>query len=137
MAGRKKGGGRRPTLKALVVDDHDAGRFLAQIILERFGLSVDSASDVAGCIARIGGGDYDLILVDKVLGDDDGLALAERLRAQSGAAVLVVSGLMPPETVPTGIDGWLSKPYTPRQMYAAVAAALAGYGKTLARERIV
>lgn len=137
MAGRRKGGSAAPRLSALVIDDHDAGRLLAKIILERFGLAVEVACDAAGATENLARRDYDLVLVDRVLGEDDGLALAMRLVAESDAAIVVMSGLLPPETIPEGLAGWLNKPYTPRQMYAVVAEALAGYGKSLAHERIV
>lgn len=132
-------GGRRakPKLKALVVDDHEAGRLLAKIVLERFDLAVDAAVDVAGCDALVAQRSYDLILVDRVLGEEDGLALGTRLASETGAAVVMVSGMTPPEVMPAALGGWLCKPYTPRQMFGVVAHALAGYGKTLARERIL
>lgn len=132
-------GGRRakPKLRALVVDDHEAGRLLAKIVLERFGLAVDAAVDGAGCDALVGQRHYDLILVDRVLGEEDGLALGVRLASETGAAVVMVSGMTPPEMLSPALGGWLCKPYTPRQMYGVVAHALAGYGKTLAHERIL
>lgn len=137
MAGGTENRMRLPKFRALVVDDHEAGRLLAKIVLERFGLVVDLATDTAGCDALRQRTDYDVILVDRVLGEEDGLALGMRLATETGAAVVMVSGMTPPETIPFALGGWLCKPYTPRQMYAVVAQALAGYGKTLAHERII
>jgi CheY-like chemotaxis protein len=132
MTGRRAA---RP--RALVVDDHEAGRLLARLVLERLGLAADVAADAAECAARLAARRYDIILVDRVLGETDGLALAAELAAREPAAVIVVSGLRPPEALPPGLAGWLTKPYTPRQMYGVVATALAGSGKSIAHERIV
>jgi CheY-like chemotaxis protein len=137
MADGNEARGARPRLAALVIDDHEPGRLLASLVLEHFGLTVDTAVDATDGAARVRRKAYDIVLIDRVLGDEDGLALATRLAAETRAAVVMVSGMTPPEVTPPGLAGWLMKPYTPRQMYGVVARALAGYGKMLGRERIV
>jgi two-component system OmpR family response regulator len=132
--GADEGGGRR--LRAVVVDDHEAARLLARLILERFGFTVATAASAEECRARLTAGRPDLVLVDRILGADDGLTVA-RAAAAPDTAVVVASGLARPEALPDGVAGWLTKPYTPRQMYAVLAAALGTHGKSLARERIV
>ncbi|MBP0575377.1 hypothetical protein J8J27_32145, partial [Mycobacterium tuberculosis] len=83
----------------------------ARLVLERFGLQVDVAADAEASAERLAETDYDLVMIDRLLGDVDGLALGTALAVRLDAAVVIVSGLEPPTDLPMAIGGWLLKPY--------------------------
>ena len=83
MADGNEARGARSRLAALVIDDHEPGRLLASLVLEHFGLTVDTAVDATDGAARVRRKAYDIVLIDRVLGDEDGLALATRLAAET------------------------------------------------------
>jgi DNA-binding NarL/FixJ family response regulator len=82
----------RPTV--LMIDDHDGFRSAARAMLEAQGFDVvGEAVDVASGLAAADRLRPDIALVDIGLPDGDGFALADRLRAQGSAPLIVlVSG---------------------------------------------
>jgi len=64
----------------LIVDDHAGFRRLARRLLEASGLTVvGDASDGASAVAAARALDPDLVLLDVVLPDSDGFAVAEQI----------------------------------------------------------
>lgn len=83
---RERGG------RLLVVDDEEAVRELVGLAAEACGWTCDGAGDLAD-VDRHLPGDYDLVLVDLVLGDEDGAAVLELLgRRTAGMDVILMSG---------------------------------------------
>ncbi len=116
----------------LVVEDEPVLLRLAQRVLHEDGLEVLLAADgdEALRVATAHRGPIDLLLSDVVMPGMRGPALAEALRVQRpGLRVLLTSGYTEDDVerqgVSAGYDGFLAKPYTPDQLRAFVAAALA------------
>jgi DNA-binding response OmpR family regulator len=81
-----------PAGRLLVVDDEVDVRELVGLAAEACGWTCDGAGSVAEVDRRLPGA-YDLVLVDLVLGDEDGASVLELLaRTGSGAQVLLMSG---------------------------------------------
>jgi CheY-like chemotaxis protein len=87
---------RAPVLvgkRVLVIDDHDAFCHTMRVALESFGMAVTVAQTAAAgreCLAR----DYDVLMIDRCLPDQDGLELAQALyreRAGRVPPILLVS----------------------------------------------
>jgi DNA-binding NarL/FixJ family response regulator len=75
----------------LIVDDHEGFRRFARRLLEAGGLDViGEAADGASAVAAAHELDPDLVLLDVMLPDDDGFAVAERI-AQTRARVVLTS----------------------------------------------
>lgn len=78
--------------RLLVVDDEEAVRELVALAAEACGWFCDGAGSVAEVDRRLPG-DYDLVLVDLVLGEEDGKAVLELLARRSPhAEVMLMSG---------------------------------------------
>jgi two-component system, sensor histidine kinase len=110
--------------QALVVEDSYAGRLLMRTMLEHFGFSVTLAPGGAGALEAIARQHFDLITIDKMLGDADGAELTRRLRdrldKESATRIIAVTG----RTDDTdrahfslaGAEAFLPKPLSPRAM---------------------
>lgn len=115
-----------PSRSVLVVDDDVRFATTLAAALVRRGWAAHVAHDAAGALATARGTRLDAALVDLRLGNDDGLALLEPLRAAAPRArILVLTGYASIATavkaIKLGADDYLAKPVTA----TAVAAALA------------
>lgn len=109
----------------LVIDDEELIRGLVQRVLERRGYTVVSCPTAAEALAQTQ--PFDLLLVDLVLPEMDGRALAEVLRLRCpGLPVVLMSGYLPTdlEMLPPPAR-FLQKPMLPGAVIAAVEELLA------------
>jgi DNA-binding response OmpR family regulator len=116
-------------MRILVVEDEQAiAAFIVQGLTEA-GYAVDQASDAAECLHWIAIAEYDLIILDVMLPDQDGLALCAELRQRGVRVPLLmvtardavddrVAGL------DSGADDYLVKPFAFVEMLARVRALL-------------
>jgi two-component system catabolic regulation response regulator CreB len=113
--------------RILVVEDEPAIAESVEFALTRDGFRVDLAQSLAQ--ARTLLDDIDLIILDLMLPDGDGLELLQALR-QTGqpTAVLVLSSRdTEPDRVAAlemGADDYVTKPFSPREVVARVRAVL-------------
>src|ERR1044072_6705345 len=80
----------------LIVEDNPITRKMLRLTLESEGCAVLEAGDAAGALAAVARGAPDLVLLDYVLPDGDGLALLAEMRRRCGAPqlpALLVTGL--------------------------------------------
>jgi signal transduction histidine kinase len=114
----------------LVVEDDAAVRRLIVRALESGGYRVISAGDGVEAMERIAGAEasIDLLVSDVVMPKVSGLELARRLRAKSPRIrVLLISGFperMADEPAPSFADGFLQKPFAPREILEKVREVL-------------
>ena len=116
--------------RVIVVDDHpDSCRALTGA-LELAGLPCVATNGAAEALAACARERFACMLLDEVLGDDSGLALAAQLHASPASRprrILMVSGLAPDffdEALRDGvIDGFIEKPVGLAELLAAVEAA--------------
>ena len=71
--------------KALVVDESEAARFVSGVYLEACGMSFDLAADSAEALRLIADTQYDYIVIDWRLGEEDGLELLSRIQQELGS----------------------------------------------------
>lgn len=116
----------------LVVESNTVSRMLIGAYLQDFGLTyemVDSGSTALMCLAAR---PYDLVLMDTVLPDYDGLQMAKRIRslhAQSSdvpVVALAAAGAKDDfqELVVAGVNARVSRPIQGRALYAALVPFL-------------
>jgi DNA-binding response OmpR family regulator len=123
-----------PTASAprlLFVDDDLRLAAMVGDYLRGHGLQVDSAGSLAAARQRLAAGGYDLLLLDLMLPDGDGLDLTRELRAQPRTRRLPLLMLTargePTDRVvglEIGADDYLAKPFEPRELLARVKALL-------------
>jgi DNA-binding response OmpR family regulator len=117
-----------PTRILMIEDDAR----LASMVTEDLGrnsLDVSSAGTASEGLVRLSREPFDLVLLDLMLPDADGLDVCRRIRA-SGSAVPVI--MLTAKGDPTdrvvglelGADDYLAKPFDPRELLARIRAVL-------------
>src|SRR4029450_9403851 len=107
------------------------------------GYTLDHAADGAEGLALAAGGQYDLIIADRMLPHLDGLAVIRALRSQRVATrILILSALAQVDDRVKGLraggDDYLPKPFAFAELLARIEALLrrAGGGESLATLRV-
>src|SRR3569623_147614 len=113
------------TLRLLVVeDDRDAADYLVKAFRE-VGHVADAANDGEDGLGMAADGEYDVLIIDRMLPKLDGLALIGSLRAKGGETpVLILSALGQVDDRIKGLraggDDYLPKPYSFAELLARV-----------------
>jgi len=110
----------------LVVDDDAHIREVARFALARAGHTVELAGDGAEAAERLARGGIDLVVLDILMPELDGLSLCRQLR---GRVPIVFLSSRTEEAdrvlgLELGADDYLTKPFSPRELVARVAAVL-------------
>lgn len=117
------------TTVLLIEDDNR----LAQMIvpyLEQYEFDVLHSASSTDAQSRMKMKDFDVVLLDLMLGDADGLALCRQIRAEShnDPAIIMVTGRGDPADriigLEVGADDYLPKPFEPRELLARMRAVL-------------
>jgi two-component system alkaline phosphatase synthesis response regulator PhoP len=114
--------------KILVVDDEASVRKLVSSYLEREGYQVLEAADGAEALSIARREHPDLLVLDLMLPEVDGLEVCRTLQAESDVFVLMLTARTE-ETdklvgLGMGADDYLTKPFSPRELVARVKAIL-------------
>lgn len=118
----------------LIVDDEPMTRNLLRLMLERAGFNILEAEDGLKALEAVAQDRPDLLILDVMMPNMDGITVCETLRAQAETAVLpiiLLSARTSPEAVRTGLEAganvYLGKPvgredliHTVREVLAAV-----------------
>jgi two-component system, OmpR family, response regulator len=111
-----------------ILDDEPEIRRILACALEEAGFRTTSfgrATEFEAALRRI---TPDACLIDLGLPDRDGLALVHRLAAESGAAIIIISGRAQVQDRVTGLelgaDDYIIKPFEPAEVVARIRARL-------------
>jgi two-component system OmpR family response regulator len=110
----------------LVVDDDAHIREVARFALARAGHTVELAGDGAAAAERIARGGLALVVLDILMPELDGLSLCRQLRGRLPIVFLSSRGEEADRVLglELGADDYLTKPFSPRELVARVAAVL-------------
>ena len=112
----------------LVVDDDVHIREVTQYALEQEGYCVVTAGDGAAAVTRARQGDIDLVVLDILMPELDGLEVCRRLRAEGDTPIIFLSSKGDEVDRIVGLelggDDYLAKPFSPRELVARVRAVL-------------
>ena len=117
----------------LVVDDEARIREVVQYALEREGFRVHAAADAREARFLLTQRTFDLIVLDVMLPDGDGLELCRELRQRQRTPVLFLSARSDEIDRILGLelggDDYVAKPFSPRELVARVKAVLRRSGE--------
>jgi two-component system OmpR family response regulator len=112
----------------LVIDDDREHRLLIAQLLRRGGFRASLAANTAAAQKLVKTAAPDLILLDVMLPDEDGLAFCRRIRAASRLPVIMLTALgQGPHRVAgldSGADDYIAKPFDPDELLARIRAVL-------------
>ena len=115
--------------RILVVDDDpDVRHMMTQFLRQNGAIALPAATE-AEVRAHLTDGRIDLILLDVMLGDENGLEICSRLRTEQDVPIIMVSALSADhqrmEGYEVGADDYIAKPFNPQLLLARVKAVLA------------
>jgi two-component system response regulator ResD len=115
-----------PGQKILVVDDEDHILELARLYLSREGYQIDTVSDGAQALARFGQTKPDLVVLDIMLPNVDGLTICKEIRKQSQVPIIMLTARDEVTDKVVGLelgaDDYLTKPFHPQELVARAKA---------------
>jgi two-component system OmpR family response regulator len=117
--------------RCLVVDDDPELLQSVCDYLRRFGYETIAAASAAQMHALLSQGRVDIVILDLMLPDGDGLAICTALRQQPQTAqlpVIMLTAQGDPQSrvlgLELGADDYLAKPFEPRELVARIKAVL-------------
>ena len=131
------------TQQLLMIEDDIRLANMVSEYLRQSGYGVTHAADGASGLAALEAAVPDLIILDLMLPDMDGLEVCRRIKSQSGApggqpspAILMLTAKGDPMDrivgLELGADDYLPKPFEPRELLARIRAVLRRSGETSA-----
>jgi DNA-binding response OmpR family regulator len=119
---------RRGRSSVLVVDDDPKIRELLRLYLVRDGHRVVEAADGPSAIASMREQRSELVLLDVMLPGLDGLEVCRQIRAETDAAIILLTARSGDADKVVGLDlgadDYVVKPFSPRELMARVRAHL-------------
>ncbi len=121
-----------PMQRILMIEDDARLAGMVSDYLGQNGLGVEHAPDAQSGLARLHNAGVDLVILDLMLPDMDGLQVCQRIRALPGALgqvpVLMLTAKGDPMDriigLEMGADDYLPKPFEPRELLARIKAVL-------------
>src|SRR3989441_11033678 len=112
--------------RVLVVDDEDHILELARLYLSREGYHIETVSDGALALARFGQVKPDLVVLDIMLPNVDGLTICREIRKQSQVPIIMLTARDEVTDKVVGLelgaDDYLTKPFHPQELVARAKA---------------
>ena len=112
----------------LVVDDDRRLRELLQKYLMDNGFRVTVATDAEEARQRLRAMEFDLIVLDRMMPGEDGLAFTRSIRESSTVPILMLTAMGETEARIDGLEGgaddYLSKPFEPRELVLCIGIIL-------------
>jgi signal transduction histidine kinase/CheY-like chemotaxis protein len=124
------------TLRVLIVDDNATNRDVLRRHVSSWGMSADETGNAMDALALLGreaarGAPYDVALIDMMLPEVDGAALARQIKADPTVAAvrlvfLTSMGLRgdATEARQAGVDGYLTQPVRPSDLLNCLATIM-------------
>ena len=112
----------------LAIDDDENLQIVVGQYLEGDGYKVIPANSANDALGKIDNSDIDIVLLDLVLPDGEGLSLIPQLKAKNKSPIIVVSGKSDTTEkiicLEMGADDYITKPFEMRELSARIKVAL-------------
>jgi DNA-binding response OmpR family regulator len=116
------------TIRILVVDDEGSFRQILKMSLTRVGYQVTTACTGRAAVEEFRRNEYDLILLDVMMPEMDGLEVCTEIRKTSDVPIVMLTALSRPDDVVQGFnrgaDDYICKPFTFREVEMRLQAIL-------------
>ncbi len=97
------------------------------------GYKCDEATNGLEALDKISHNDYDLVLLDIMMPEMDGFMTLKKIKAQKDIPVIMLSARQEEEdkllSFSSGVDDYVTKPFSPKELMARIKAVLDRYGK--------
>jgi DNA-binding response OmpR family regulator len=117
-----------PGQTVLVVEDTDEIRELVVTVLTKAGMDVRAVASGAACMEELRRSVPDVVVLDLGLPDADGTEICRQIRAETQCSVLMLTARAEEVDLLIGLavgaDGYMAKPFSPRELVARVQAML-------------
>jgi DNA-binding response OmpR family regulator len=114
--------------RILLVDDERSVQTLLSYPLRKDGYDVAVAGDGREALARFGEESFDLVVLDVMLPEVDGIEVCRRLRARSAVPIIMLTAKSEEIDkvlgLEMGADDYITKPFSMREFRSRVKAAL-------------
>ena len=114
--------------RVLLVEDDPSIREVTSLGLRGAGLSVETAADGREALVRFRAEPYDLVVLDVMLPELDGLEVCREIRRSSRVPILMLSARSDTVDVVVGLelgaDDYVTKPFELRELVSRVRALL-------------
>ncbi len=115
--------------RLLVVDDEESILTLLQFNLEQAGYDVETAMDGKSAFNKAKEGNFDLIILDLMIPELDGLEVCKQLRQNKVSTPILMLTAKDDEFdkvlgLELGADDYMTKPFSPREVVARIRAIL-------------
>ncbi|OIJ18275.1 DNA-binding response regulator [Anaerobacillus alkalidiazotrophicus] len=115
--------------RLLVVDDEDSIVTLLQFNLEQAGYEIETAMDGSTAFKKASEFNFDLIILDLMIPEMDGLEVCKQLRQNKVSTPILMLTAKDDEFdkvlgLELGADDYMTKPFSPREVVARVRAIL-------------
>ena len=128
FGGHELGGVSSSRGQILLVEDDAATAFMLTDVLESIGYEVRTAGTGAAARAQVEAHKPDLIILDLVLPDEDGLVLCSVLKNMAGMPIIICSGTQRRRdaylSLKLGADDFIAKPFDVYDLLARVEVLL-------------
>jgi len=112
----------------LIVDDDPQIQQLLEEYVSSAGFDIDVAKDGAAFRSAVKKHDFDLVILDLLLPDSDGISLARDLRRSSDTPIIILTTKSDEVEriigLEIGADDYVSKPFSPRELLARIKSLL-------------
>ncbi|RTL33968.1 MAG: response regulator transcription factor [Burkholderiales bacterium] len=115
-------------INCLLVEDDVEIRALLEGYLNGYGMAVTAVGQAQAMREALRSRSYDVMLLDLMLPDGNGLDICRQLRADSSMAIIMLTAQGDPVSrvigLELGADDYLGKPFEPRELVARIHAVL-------------
>ncbi|WP_249976020.1 response regulator [Vreelandella olivaria] len=112
----------------LVIDDDIDLLDLMRDFLTRHGFKVETACSGKTMDQRMEHTKFDMLILDIMLPDEDGIAICKRIREHSNISIIMLTAITElPDRIlglELGADDYVAKPFDPRELLARIRAVL-------------
>lgn len=126
--------------RVLVIDDDERLNALLSRYMDRFGFTVQSATEPRAALRLLKSDPPDLVILDVMLPEMDGFAICRKVRESSRVPIIMLTarGEVTDRVLglELGADDYLAKPFEPRELVARAQAVLRRGARPDEQERL-